>query len=73
MSNKYNYYKDEFGNFQEVDEEVETPLDGHEDDEQDLYEEDDQDEFEDNEESDYFDEDEAYLNEHQTQYDADED
>ena len=35
-----NIYKDEFGQYHEVDEEVETPLDGFEDDELDPFEDD---------------------------------
>jgi hypothetical protein len=68
-------YKDEFGQYHEVDEEVETPIDGLEDDEQDPSEEvDDQDDlFDLAEDDDEYDEDEAYANERRTEYDSEED
>jgi hypothetical protein len=74
VSNK-DLYKDEFGNFQEVEDEQEETLDGLEDDEQDHFEEDDLDDPFDSaedEESDY-DEDEEYANEGGSEYDVDED
>jgi hypothetical protein len=72
-----NIYKDEFGQYHEVDEEVETPLDGFEDDEHDQYEEIDElddpfDSVEDDNDYDY-DEDEAYANERRSEYDSEED
>ncbi len=76
MSNR-DIYKDEFGNYHEVDEELEDPTDGFEDDEQDHYEDEDSDDsFDsaDDEDSDYYDEDEAYANERGgSEYDIDED
>ena len=68
-------YKDEFGQYHEIDEEVETPLDGHEDDEQDQSEDnDDQDDsFDSAEDDNDYDEDEAYANERRHEYDSEED
>jgi hypothetical protein len=68
-------YKDEFGQFHEVDEEVETPIDGLEDDEQDPSEEIDEldDLFDLAENDDEYDEDEAYANERRNEYDSEED
>jgi hypothetical protein len=68
-------YKDEFGQYHEVDEEVETPIDGLEDDEQDPSEEvDDMDDlFDLAEDDDEYDEDEAYASERRTEYDSEED
>jgi hypothetical protein len=76
MTNKKDIYKDEFGNYQEVDEELEESIDGYEDDEQDHSEEDDSDDLFDSELDDddsYYDEDEAYAREGQGGYDVDED
>jgi len=77
LDNRFNIYKDEFGNYHEVDEEVETPIDGFEDDEKDHYEDEDDsdDPFDsaDDEDDKYYDEDEAYANERRNDYDADED
>lgn len=76
LNKKSDLYKDEFGNYQEVEEEQEASLDGYEDDEQDYSEEDDSDNaFDslDDEDSHDFDEDEAYANERRTEYDIDED
>lgn len=75
MSNR-DLYKDEFGNFQEVEEELEDPTDGYEDDEQDHYEDEDEteDHFDSVDEEEYYDEDEEYLNERGgNEYDVDED
>ena len=75
MNNRFNIYKDEFGNYHEVDEEVETPVDGFEDDEQNLDEDDSDDPFdsiEDEDES-FDDEDKDYASERRDQYDIDED
>lgn len=70
-----NIYKDEFGQYHEVDEEVETPLDGFEDDEQDQSEDDDDlnDPFDSAEDDSDYDEDEAYANERRNEIDVDED
>ena len=70
-----NIYKYEFGQYHEVDEEVETPLDGLEDDEQDHFEEnDDFDNLLDSDEDDNdYDEDEAYANERRNEYDSEDD
>ena len=71
------FYKDEYGNFHEVEEELEDPTYGYEDDEHDLFE--DEDDSEDpfdsvDDDSDYEDEDEAYANERGgNEYDIDED
>ena len=67
-----NIYKDEFGQYHEVDEEVETPLDGFEDDEQDQSEENDDldDPFDSAEDDNDYDEDEAYANERRNEYDS---
>lgn len=75
MSNK-DLYKDEFGNYHEIDEEVENPLDGLEDDEQDPSEsgndfDDPLDAVEADDEN--YDEDEAYANERRNEYDSEED
>lgn len=77
MSNR-DLYKDEFGQYHEVEEETEESIDGMEDDEQDFYEDEDQsedpfDSLEEDEESEYYDEDEAYANESGNDYDVDED
>jgi hypothetical protein len=68
-------YKDEFGQYHEVDEEVETPIDGLEDDEQDPSEvvDDLDDLFDLAEDDNEYDEDEAYANERCTEYDTEED
>ncbi len=76
MSNRFNLYKDEFGNYHEVDEEVEEPLDGFEDDAKESFlDEDDLDDNfdtleDENDEDD--DEDAQYAKERRTEY-ADED
>lgn len=72
MNNRFNIYKDEFGNYHEVDEEVETPLDGFEDDEQSIDEDDPFDSVE-NEDENFDDEDKDYASERRDQYDIDED
>lgn len=74
MSNR-DFYKDEFDNYHEVEEDDEAPLDGFEDDEQDYNEdeEDTLDSLEDDDDVIYEDEDEAYLNERRSEYDVDED
>lgn len=75
MSNR-DIYKDEFGQYHEVEEEVENPLDGFEDDEQDRSEaeEDDFDDpFDSVEDDDEYDEDEAYAKERRNEYDSEED
>jgi len=68
-------YKDEFGQYHEVDEEVETPLDGFEDDELDPSEDDDDsdDPFDSVDDDNEYDEDEEYANERSTEYDSEED
>ena len=68
-------YRDEFGQYHEVDEEVETPLDGFEDDEKDPTEDDDDldDPFDSIEDDSEYDEDEEYANERRNEYDSDED
>ncbi|QDK41223.1 hypothetical protein DOM21_07085 [Bacteriovorax stolpii] len=76
--NNRDIYKDEFGQYHEVEEEQEETLDGPEDDEQDYYEEDaeESDDFFDSaedEDSDYYDEDEEYANGSGNDYDVDED
>ena len=65
-------YKDEFGQYHEVDEEVETPLDGFEDDELELFDgEDDLDDpFDSIEDSEDDDEDAEYANERRDEYDV---
>lgn len=70
-----NIYKDEFGQYHEVDEEVETPLDGFEDDELDPFEDDVdlEDPFDSIDVDNEYDEDEEYANERRTEYDSDED
>jgi hypothetical protein len=70
-----NIYKDEFGQYHEIDEEVETPLDGFEDDEIDQSEDDDDldDPFDSIDEDNNYDEDEEYANERRHEYDSDED
>lgn len=77
MNKKFDIYKDEFGNYHEVDEEVETPIDGLEDDEQDHFEDDDDSEdlfdSSDEETENFYDEDEDYANEPRKEYEADED
>lgn len=73
MSNR-DIYKDEFDNFHEVDEELEDPTDGYEDDEQDHFEDESEDPFDSAEDDEYYDEDEEYLNERGgNEYDVDED
>jgi hypothetical protein len=74
LSNR-DIYKDEFGNYREVEEELETPLDGLEDDEQDLAEEDDDldNYFDTTEDDKNYDEDEEYANERKNEYDSEED
>lgn len=74
MNNK-DLYKDEFGQYHEVEEETEDQLDGYEDDEQDPSEDEvDADDFFDSAEDDNeYDEDEAYANERRPEYDSDED
>ena len=68
-------YKDEFGQYHEVDDEEDTPLDGHEDDEQDQSEESDDldDYFEQDQDENDYDEDEVYANEKRHEYDSEED
>ena len=70
-----NIYKDEFGQYHEVDEEAETPLDGFEDDEQDQSADNDDlnDPFDSVDDDTDYDEDEAYANERQKEYDSEED
>lgn len=74
MNNRFNIYKDEFGNYHEVDEEVETPVDGFEDDDQQHFDE--EDDLDDNfdslndEDEDNDDEDAAYANERRTEYES---
>lgn len=68
-------YKDEFGQYHEVDEEIETPLDGFEDDDQNLTEDDDDlndpfDSVDDDNDDNEYDEDEAYANERRHEYDS---
>lgn len=73
---KKDIYKDEFGQYYEVDEEVETPIDGFEDEEHDQFEEDDLDipfDSAEDENDKYYDEDEAYINEQSSEYDSEED
>ena len=65
-------YKDEFGQYHEVEEELEDLVDGLEDDEQDHSEEDDLFDSADDEDNNEYDEDEDYANEHRVEYDADE-
>lgn len=75
MSNK-NIYKDEFGVYREADEEVEEPLDGFEDDEQDLFEEEDdaEDPFDSlDEDSNDYDEDEDYARSGKVSYESEDD
>lgn len=77
MSNR-DFYKDEFDNYHEVEEDEEMPLDGLEDDEQEHteneYDDDSFEDFEEDEDHSYDDEDEAYLNEGRKEYhDIDED
>lgn len=74
MSNR-DIYKDEFGQYHEVEEEIETPLDGFEDDDQDLSKDDDDldDPFDSVEDDDEYDEDETYANERKVEYDIEED
>lgn len=71
MNNK-NIYKDEFGQYHEVDEEVETPLDGFEDDEKELFDEEDDldDPFDSLEDTEDDDEDAEYANERRDEYDV---
>jgi hypothetical protein len=66
-------YKDEFGQYHEVEEEVNDSVDGQEDDELDHAE--DEDDLFDSavDEDDSYDEDEDYANERRPEYDADED
>lgn len=71
MSNKFTIYKDEFGQYHEVDEEVETPLDGFEDDATDSFE--DEDDLDDNfdsldEDNEEDDEDAQYAKGHRIVY-----
>ncbi len=68
-------YKDEFGHYHEVDEEIENPLDGFEDDEQDQSEGSDDldDPFDSIENDNDYDEDEEYANERRPEYDSEED
>lgn len=70
-----NIYKDEFGQYHEVDEEVETPLDGFEDDELDSSEDEDDldDPFDSIDDDNEYDEDEEYANERRTVYESEED
>lgn len=71
MSNR-DIYKDEFGQYHEVEEETEDPTDGFEDDEQDILdEEDDLFDSNDEEEDDYYDEDEEYASGSGNEYDID--
>ncbi|MBY0412664.1 MAG: hypothetical protein K2Q18_00790 [Bdellovibrionales bacterium] len=68
-------YKDEFGQYHEVEEELETPLDGFEDDDLDPSEDDDglDDPFDSIDEENEYDEDEEYANERRHEYDSEED
>lgn len=70
-----NIYKDEFGQYHEVDEEVETPLDGFEDDELDPSEDEDDldDPFDSIDDDNEYDEDEEYANDRRTVYESEED
>jgi hypothetical protein len=72
LSNR-DIYKDEFGQYHEVEEETEDLIDGQEDDALDDFEDEDDlfDSAED--EEDNYDEDEDYANERRNEYDADED
>lgn len=75
MNNK-DIYKDEFGQYHEVEEETENLVDGVEDDEQDPSEEED-DLFDSTEDQDVddsnYDEDEDYVNDRRVEYEAEED
>jgi hypothetical protein len=72
LSNR-DIYKDEFGQYHEVEEEAEELVDGLEDDGLDDFE-DEEDLFDAAEdEDDNYDEDEEYANERREEYDADED
>lgn len=70
MSNR-DLYKDEFGNFHEVEEHVETEelIDGLEDDEQDLFENEDH-LFDSVDDDNNDDEDEDYASEYNSKYDS---
>lgn len=74
MSNR-DIYKDEFGQYHEVEEEIETPIDGFEDDEKDLSEDDDDldDPFASIEDDNDYDEDEEYANDRRIEYESEED
>lgn len=63
-------YKDEFGQYHEVEEETEESVDGLEDDDLDEYD-DEGDLFDSTEEQNEFDEDEEYASEYHGEYDAD--
>lgn len=69
MNNK-NLYKDEFGQYHEVDEEIETPVDGFEDDEDHAEDDDELDGFDspDDSDDDIYDEDEEYANDRKVTY-----
>lgn len=74
MNNK-DLYKDEFGQYHEVEEEEEDLLDGFEDDEQDPTEDEDEldDHFDSAEDDNEYDEDAEYANERRTEYESEED
>lgn len=75
MSNR-DIYKDEYGNYHEVEEEREDPTDSYEDDEQDYSEEEDDsdDPFDYAEEDeDFYDEDAEYASGSGSEYDVDDD
>ena len=73
MTNKKDIYKDEFGNYHEVNEEIEDKMDGFGDDEQDFDEDDLNNPFESRDDDDFYDEDEEYARELRSEYDIDED
>ena len=68
--NNRDIYKDEFGQYHEVEEETEESIDGLEDDDLDEFE-DEADLFDSAEEDDEFDEDQDYANEGGSEYDYD--
>lgn len=71
MSNR-DIYKDEFGQYHEVEDEVEESVDGLEDDEQEFFDEEDdlEDPFDSLEDSDEDDEDGEYAKERRDEYDV---
>lgn len=72
MSNK-DIYKDEFGQYHEVEETEEDLVDGMEDDQEDFYEDEESDDYLDStdDEDENYDEDEIYANESGNDYDVD--